>query len=206
MPSRRAVLSTALLGACAAPDPGRGTAPLSSESLQVAAESWHTDLCLPATAILAGPLAPLARGASSARIFAFGFGLESWMRAARPGSGELLAAIAGGPAVVAARSWPGPLPPGAEEAVSLRLPAGGLAAIAAFIADQLRPPLPPAPADGAWLLLPSARRYSLGFTCNTWVMAGLAAAGLPVPVAGIRFRGETMAALHAEARRQAMAG
>ncbi len=206
MPSRRAVLSTALLGACAAPEPGRQAEPLSAEALLVSAESWHTDLCLPAAAVLAGPLAPLARGAPGATAFAFGFGLDSWMRAARPGSGEALAAIAGGPAAVAARALRGAMPPGAEEAVSLRLPAGGLAAVAAFIAEQLSPPLPPVSGDGAWLLLPSARRYSLGFTCNTWVMAGLAAAGLPVPVAGIRFRGEAMAALRAEAARQSLPG
>lgn len=203
---RRAVLSTALLGACTAPGPGPDPAPLSPETLLVAAQSWHLDLCLAAAAVRAGPLAPLAAEAASAPAFAFGFGLESWMRAARPGSAEALGAIAGGPAVVAARALAGPMPAGAEEAVALRLPSGGLAAIGAFIRDQLPPTLPPVPADGGWLLLPSARRYSLGFTCNGWVMAALAAAGLPVPVAGIRLRGEAMAALRAEAARQAALG
>lgn len=211
MQTRRAILSTALLGACAAPDPGigaapptaAGPAPLSAEALLVAAESWHTDLCLPGPWLRAGPLALFARDAPGAAAFAFGFGLESWMRAVRPGSAEMLGAMAGGPAVVSVRALPGPAPPGAEEAVALRLPAGGLAAIAAFILDQLPGPLAPAPPGGGWALLPSARRYSLGFTCNTWVMAALAAGGLPVPVTGIRFRGEAMAALRAEAARQA---
>jgi hypothetical protein len=64
----------------------------------------------------------------------------------------------------------------------------------------------PAPAPGGgWLLLPARTPYSLGFTCNTWVMQALARAGLPVPVAGIRLRGEAMAALRAEAARQAAA-
>ncbi|MEO3475711.1 DUF2459 domain-containing protein [Roseomonas sp. CAU 1739] len=203
---RRALLSTALLGACAAPDGGRDPAPLSQATLLVAAESWHTDLCVLAATVRAGPLAPFAGAAPAAQAFAFGFGLESWMRAARPGSAEALGAIAGGPAAVSVRALQGPAPPGAEEHVALRLPMGGHAAIAGFILDQLPGPLAPAPENGARLLLPSAQRYSLGFTCNGWVMAALAAAGLPVPVAGIRFRGEAMTALRIEARRQAAQG
>ncbi len=173
--------------------------------LRVAAEAWHTDLCLPAAAVAEGPLAGFARGAPGARAFAFGFGLESWMRAERPGSGEALAALSGGPAVVSVRALAGEVPPGAEEVVALRLPAGGLAAIAAFIRGQVQGPLPPAPASGALLLVPSGLRYTLGFTCNGWTMRALALAGLPVPVAGIRLRGEAMAALRAEAARQAAA-
>lgn len=203
MTPRRAILSTALLGACAAPHAGPRPAPLTQAALLVAAEAWHLDLCLPAAPLRAGTLAPLIVAAPTAPAFAFGFGLESWMRAARPGSAEALGAIGGGPAVVSVRALPGPAPPAAEETVTLRLPASGHAAIATFILDQMPGPLTPAPADGAWLLLPSARRYSLGFTCNTWVMAALAAAGLPVPVSGIRFRREAMDALRAEAARQA---
>lgn len=204
MPSRRAVLGAAFLGACAAPGPRPDAAPLSAEAVLVAAESWHLDLCLPGAAVRSGPLAPIAWDAPAAAAFAFGFGLESWMRAARPGSAEALPALIGGPAVVAARALAGLAPPGAEEAAALRLPAGGHAAIAAFILGQLDEPPAPAPAHGARLLLRSARRYSLGFTCNTWVMACLAAAGLAVPVAGMRLRGEAMAALRREAARQAM--
>lgn len=203
MPTRRAILSAALLGACAAP---RAPAPpLGAEAVIVAAESWHTDLCLPAAALAGSPLAGLAAGAPAAPGFAFGFGLEAWMRAARPGSAEGLAALGGGPAVVSVRALAGPVPPGAEEQVALRLPAGGTAAILAFIAGQLAGPVPGAPASGALLLLPSRLPYGLGFTCNTWVMRALAEAGLPVPVAGIRLRGEAMAALRAEAARQAAA-
>jgi hypothetical protein len=205
MQTRRAMLSTALLGACAGPGQRPAPAPLSAEALLVAAESWHTDLCLPAAAVRAGPLAPVTIDAPRAAAFAFGFGLESWMRASRPGTAEALGAIAGGPAVVSVRALPGPVPPGAEESVALRLPAGGLATMVAFVRDHLAGPLAPAPPEGAWLLLPSARHYTLGFTCNTWVMAALAAGGLPVPVAGIRFRGEAMAALRAEASRQIQA-
>jgi hypothetical protein len=203
---RRAILSTAMLGACVAPPPRPDPLPLSPEALLVAAESWHLDLCLPAVAVRAGPLAPFGGAAPLAQGFAIGFGLESWMRAARPGSGEALGAIAGGPAVLSIRALPGAMPPGAEDSVSLRLPAGGLAAIARFILSDLAAPPAPAPAGGGWLLMPATRRYSLGFTCNTWVMAALAATGLPVPVSGIRFRGEAMEALRAEAARQSLQG
>ena len=205
MTPRRALLASAVLGACAGPGPGSPPPALGAESIAVAAEAWHTDLCLSAAAVRAGPLAPLAREAPGAAAFAFGFGREAWMRADRPGSAEALGAITGGPAVVAVRATAGPLPAGAEESVALRLPAGGLAAIAGFILGSIEGPLAGVPASGAWLLLPARRRYSLGFTCNTWVMQALAEAGLPVPVAGIRLRGETMAALRAEAARQAAA-
>lgn len=191
-----------LLGACTSPGPAEDPRPLSQEAVLVTAQSWHLDLCLTAAAIGAGRLAPLAQGSPTAQAFAFGFGLESWMRAARPGSGEALGALAGGPAVVAIQALPGPAPVTAEESVALRLPYGGHAAIDAFIAGQLEVPLPPVPPGGS-LLLPSRRRYSLRFTCNSWVMAALAAAGLPVPVSGVGLRREAMAALRVEAARQA---
>jgi hypothetical protein len=200
---RRPLLASVLLGACALPGTPRPPPALGADGVQVAAEAWHTDLCLPAAVVRAGPLAPLATGVPFATGFAFGFGLEPWMRADRPGFTEALGAITGGPAVVSVRATDGALPAGAEESVALRLPAGGVAAIEGFILDSIAAPLAPAPPGGGWLLLPARRRYSLGFTCNTWVMQALAEAGLPVPVAGVRLRGEAMAALRAEAARQA---
>ncbi len=199
MPPRRSFLAAGLLGACATPDPP--SPPLSAETVIVSAEAWHTDLCLPAGALMGGPLAVLGAQAPGAAAFALGFGLESWMRAERPGSGEALSAISGGPAVVSIRALSGPVPPGSEDAVALRLPAGGRSAIVHFVADQITQP-PEVRPDGGWTLLPSRLRYSLGFTCNTWVMEALSRAGLPVPVSGMRFRNETMAALWREAGRQ----
>ncbi|MBR0659793.1 DUF2459 domain-containing protein [Neoroseomonas oryzicola] len=196
MPFRRAVLAAAL-GGCAVP-PAPPPRPHGRETVIVSAESWHTDLCLPGGALGGTSLAPLG-----AAPLALGFGLESWMRAARPGSGDALAALGGGPAVVWLRALAGPVPPGAEETLPLRLPEGGISAIAAFVADQLAEPLPVALPIGGSALLASRLAYAPGFTCNTWVMRALAEAGLPVPVAGIRLRGEAMAALRAEAARQA---
>jgi hypothetical protein len=204
MPSRRALLAV-VLGACAPhvrPPAGPPLAP--EHALTVAAESWHTDLCLPTRSLIGTPLAPVTAGVVAAPAFAFGFGLESWMRADRPGLAEAFEALGSGPAVVSVRALRGAVPPGAEEEVPLRLPAGGIAAIAAFIAGQIVGPLPPAPPPGAgMLLLPSSIPYSLRFTCNTWVMRALAEGGLPVPVDGIILRRQAMAALRAEAARQA---
>lgn len=201
MPPRRALIVAGLAGACAPPRPRPAAPGLSAEAVAVAAEAWHTDLCLPVAALRPGPLAPLAP--AWARALAFGFGLDAWMRADRPGVAEMLGALAGGPAVVSVRALSADLPPGAEEAVALRLPEGGSMAIIRFVAGQLAGPPAAAPAGGALLLLPSRLRYTLAFTCNTWVMRALAEGGLPVPVDGIRLRGEAMAALRAEARRQA---
>lgn len=188
-----------MAGACATPD--APAIPLSAETVTVSAEAWHTDLCLERVALAGGALAPLIGAAPGAAAFALGFGLETWMRAERPGSAEALSALAGGPAVVSVRALRGTVPPGSEDTVILRLPAGGLLAIARFVAGQVSEPLAVRP-DGGWTLLRSRLRYSLDFTCNSWVMEALARAGLPVPVAGIRFRSETMAALRREARRQ----
>jgi len=177
--------------------------PLSAEGAMIAAEAWHTDLCLPASVLRNGPLGPALAQAPGAPGLALGFGLEAWMRADRPGSAEALGALAGGPGLVSFRILWGATPPGAEESVTLRLPESGTAAIVAFVAGQLDGPPPPAPPSGRWLLVPSRLPYTLGFTCNTWVMRALAEAGLPVPVRGIRLRGEAMAAIRAEAARQA---
>jgi hypothetical protein len=205
MVPRRPLLASVLLGACAAPRPDAPPRALGAGRVAVAAEAWHTDLCLPGAVVRVGTLAPLAADAPAAAAFAFGFGLESWMRADRPGFTEALGAVAGGPAVVSVRALQGALPPGAEESVTLRLPDGGFEAIAAFVTGGIAGPLAPAPPGGGWLLLPARRRYSLGFTCNSWVMQALAESGLPVPVDGIRLRGEAMAALRREAARQGAA-
>lgn len=202
MQQRRAILAAALAGACAGPAP-RASRPLGAEGVIIAAEAWHVDLCLPGAAVRSGALAPFAAAATRAAGFAFGFGLESWMRADRPGSAQALAALGGGPAVVSVRALAAEVPPGAEEQAPLRLPDGGTDAIARFILGQVAVPVPPASPSGAWLLVPSRLPYSIGFTCNGWVMRALAEAGLPVPVAGIRLRGAAMAAVRAEAARQA---
>lgn len=200
MATRRAILAAATLGACT---PRQHSAPpLGWEALIVAAESWHTDLCIPSDAVRASALAPVTFAAPHAAAFAFGYGLESWMRAIEPGSGEAWGAVFGGPAAISVRALAGPVPAGAEDQVALRLPPGGIAAIAAFVTGQLGAPLPAASSTGAWTLVPSRIPYTLGFTCNTWVMQALAEAGLPVPVAGILRRDAAMTALRAEARRQ----
>lgn len=202
---RRAALALPLAACGGAAGPARPPPPLSAEGAIIAAESWHTDLCLPAAALRNGPLGPALAGAPGAPGLALGFGLEAWMRADRPGAAEALGALGGGPGVVSFRILWGATPPGAEESVALRLPAGGTAAIVAFVAGQLDGPPPPAPPSGRLLLVPSRLPYTLGFTCNTWVMRALAEAGLPVPVRRIRLRSEAMAAIRAEAARQGAA-
>lgn len=203
----RRALPALLAGACAAPPaPPTGPGPPLSpgHALIVIAESWHTEICLPSHALASTALAPVRAGAPSAAAFSFGFGLESWMRADRPGLSESLEALTGGVAVVSIRALHGAVPPGAEEAVALRLPEGGIAAIAAFVAGQMDGPVPPSLPPGAGLrLVPSVIAYSLRFTCNTWVVRALAEAGLPVRFEGIILRREAMAAIRREALRQA---
>ncbi len=119
-----ALLSPGLLAACAGAPP-RPAPTLSEEVRWIAAEAWHLDLCLPAGSLAGGPLAPVAGGAPWAAAFAFGFGLEAWMRAARPGSGEALGALSGGPAVVRSARFQAPSPPRRRRACSSACPRAG---------------------------------------------------------------------------------
>ena len=201
----RRTLLALLPSACAATPRQRTGPPTGAGNfLVVIAESWHTEICLPAHALVSTPLAPLRAGAPAAEAFGFGFGLESWMRADRPGLNEALEALASGPAVISVRALRDSVPPGSEEKVALGLPEAGIAAIAAFIAGNISEPVPPSmPVCAGLRLVPSSIAYSLHFTCNTWVMRALAEAGLPVPVAGIVLRRQAMAAVRAEAERQA---
>jgi hypothetical protein len=59
MPSRRAALALPI-AACGGGAPPAGPPPaLSAETAIIAAEAWHTDLCLPAAALREGPLSPV---------------------------------------------------------------------------------------------------------------------------------------------------
>uniref|UniRef100_UPI0018E06062 hypothetical protein n=1 Tax=Roseomonas rosulenta TaxID=2748667 RepID=UPI0018E06062 len=67
MTPRRPLLASALVGACAAPGPAPPAASaLGAEGILVAAEAWHTDLCLAAAVVRTSPLAPLAVAAPGA--------------------------------------------------------------------------------------------------------------------------------------------
>ncbi|MCX8134422.1 MAG: DUF2459 domain-containing protein [Roseococcus sp.] len=193
---RRAALALALPAlapACALPGPppprpvcGPGA------PFHVTASDWHSEVLVPVHWL--PELAPLAPRAA---LVSLGFGQRDFFMAERPGLAEALAALAPGPAVIRADFADAPPRHGAAlEVVPL---SGGRAGLARFLAasfardagGRLPPPLLSLPP--ARHFLAAARRYSLAYTCNTWTAEALAAAGLPVAVAGTLSRGQVMA-------------
>jgi hypothetical protein len=191
---RRAALALPLaLPACAlpgAPPPGAGCGP--GAPFHVTASDWHSEVLLPAAWL--PDLAPLGPGLA---LVSLGFGQRDFFMAERPGLAEALAALAPGPAVIRARFLDAPPRAGGElEVAPLRGGREGLvrflaASFARDAAGRLPPPLLSLPP--ARHFLAAARRYSLAYTCNTWTAEALAAAGLPVAVAGTVSRGQVMA-------------
>lgn len=179
-------LLAALLAGCAA-QPGLPAciAP-TGDFAWVVQRDWHTEIGLPA-ALLTGALAPLRAAHPGAAAFLFGFGKRSWMQAQE---GELLALLAG--------PWPGEglmqvtaltVAPeaafeGRAEILRAALPAGGRTALEAALAESFAPGAG-TPHAGGSSFFPASRRYSLGYTCNTWTAEMLRRAGLPLRVEGV---------------------
>jgi uncharacterized protein (TIGR02117 family) len=94
-----------------------------------------------------------------------------------------------------------------REVVEVELSEPGVAALAAFVdAAHARGAAPRAPrlAPGLYgdsAFYPSAARYSLVNTCNTWIAAALRAAGCPVTPAWALTAGEVLRQVRALGRR-----
>ncbi len=191
--------TAARAGAVAWPG-GAGTLPL-----YVIAGGWHTELGLPAAAI-SGPLAALARahpGAHpGAETLVFGWGQRDYYMAAHPGLGDLLGAVAPGPAVVLVIPLPGrPIAaPDHPTVHRLAVTPTGAAALCAWLWESFatidgRPrPLGPGPCGGC-IFYAATGTYDLAHTCNTWTAQGLRAAGLPVSPAGVITAGQVLGQL-----------
>lgn len=153
--------------------------------------SWHTGLVLPAGEL--GPLHPLLRTARRARYLSFGWGNRRFYMAARPGSGDAIAALWRSPSVlfVEPAAAPADLAGGS---VHIRWVCAGreqLWRVDHYIEQSLSPP--DEPIDLGRGPLPGSRfyastgHYSAVHTCNTWTLAALEYAGLPVRAGGVLF-------------------
>ena len=151
---------------------------------------WHTEIVFdwpPGQA----PRTPFP----SARRLGVSFGARDFFTAPDPGPLELAAAMIPGEAVilVAPRAGPG------ADAVGIAIP-DAPRRLAEFVNRDILHgasghPVAAAPGftEGAVFLL-AARRYSPAYTCNTWALDALGAAGLPVRGDGIVTAGAAMAA------------
>jgi uncharacterized protein (TIGR02117 family) len=172
--------------------------------IYVISGGWHTELGLPLEA-LSGPLAALNQDFPSARYLVFGWGAHDYYMAQNPGIGDLLRAVASGPAVMLV--IPLQILPeiffGASNVVVLPAPRDGIQRLSQFLWDYLdkdekgaphRIGVGPYPQSVFYL---STGTYNLGHTCNTWTAEALRVAGLPVSATGVVFAGQVLDQLSA---------
>jgi uncharacterized protein (TIGR02117 family) len=178
--------------------PHTGSAP-QTEVIYVISGGWHTELGLPLEAIT-GALAALKPEFPSARYLVFGWGAHDYYMAQNPGIGDLLRAVASGPAVMLV--IPLEISPEAFFGASNVFPfpgsQDGIQSLATFLSDYLavdkegplgRIGTGPFPQS---VFFASTGTYNLGHTCNTWTAEALRAAGLPVTAAGVVFAGQVL--------------
>jgi len=176
-------LAVLLAGCAAVPLPAACAPGESGAAVWLVDRGWHTELLLPAGGI-GGPLALAADRFPGAPLIAFGFGKRDWITAEEPDLATILSGPIPGPGVVEVTGRAA-LPAGA---IRLGLGQAGIAGLQRFLAASLADPAAPPAVVSRYgqHFHDSSRRYSLAFTCNTWVAEALSAAGLPVRPAGVR--------------------
>ena len=178
----------ALAAACAplpvvrAPGPG-------DTVVHVVDLGWHTDLALPPGEVAVPSLA-------GTRAVLVGFGARVWYLAPAPGFREGARALLGGAGAVLV--WPLPDAPetrfGAGQTVALSVSPEGMVGLRGFLGRML-PPGSARIADGPYpgsAFYETETRYGLFYTCNTWVVDALRAAGLPARPWGVVTAGQAM--------------
>ncbi|MBL8662229.1 MAG: DUF2459 domain-containing protein [Candidatus Odyssella sp.] len=191
--------------------PALAAAARAETTIYVTSNGWHTGIAI-ARADLPPGLVPEAADFPSATHFEFGWGNRDYYTTPRKTLGLTLGAALPGAAVVHLAAYGGP-PRGhaGHEVVALRVSGEGMRRLAAYLhagfarggAPRVRtvaPGLLPASA-----FYPGSGTFHLFNTCNTWVAAGLAAAGLPVRAAGVQLAEELMSQLRRLARAEAPA-
>jgi uncharacterized protein (TIGR02117 family) len=179
-------------------NPYAGSAP-GTEVIYVISGGWHTELALPVEA-LGGPLAALKPDFPGARYLVFGWGARDYYMAQNAGIGDLLRAVAPGPAVMLV--IPLQMSPeaffGASNVSVLPASREGIQRLSEFLWDYLvneqqgildRVGTGPYPQS---MFYASTGTYNLGHTCNTWTAEALRVAGLPVNAAGVVFAGQVL--------------
>ncbi len=173
--TRRGLLLAGLaLPACASIPEPPACATAGGPALWLLDAGWHTEIGLPPSA-LPEPLAGLFPAA--ALVF-LGFGKRDFMMAEAPGLAEWLAGPLPGPAAMQVTAWPAP------PARAWRVPLDPGALAAALAASFLPGPALIEARPGRRFYAAS-RGYSLAYTCNSWTIEMLAAAGLPVRTEGV---------------------
>lgn len=170
-----------------------------SRVLYIVRRGWHVDIGLEVDELDAG-LLPIAREFPGATYLVFGFGDRHYLLARNRGIAETLGALWPGDGLILVTALKAPpktaFPTG--EVIALRLTPEQQKAAEGFIrrsivgADANPRPYALGPYAGSSFFL-ATQRYSALYTCNTWVAAGLASAGLPVHGPRVLLAGELWA-------------
>lgn len=171
-------------------------------AIGVLVAGWHTGFVLPAGEL--GPLKPLLQGNPRATYLSFGWGNRRFYMAAHPGSGDAVAALFRSPSALFVQGISTAAELSTVDAqihwvcadreelwrvdryikASLYLPDGKTV-------DLGRGPLPES------RFYASTEHYSAVHTCNTWTVAALQYAGLPVRAGGVIFADQAAARIRA---------
>ncbi|MGH8258201.1 MAG: DUF2459 domain-containing protein [Steroidobacteraceae bacterium] len=149
---------------------------------------WHTGLIVPASAL--GPLAPLARHAPRTGYLIFGWGNRRFYTAAHPTLRDAIGALFESRSVVLVQIVPNAAALTGEGRVSwLCASRDALWRLDAYLSASLSRSdgalvaAGPGPEPGSRFFA-SGEHYDLLHMCNTWTLAGLEYAGLPVHASG----------------------
>lgn len=161
-------------------------------SVGVLVAGWHSGLVLPVGEL--AQLRPVLSASGSERYVSIGWGNRRFYMAARPGSGQALAALFRSSSVLfvqGAAALPELLPDEGELRWVCARP-DQLARLDAYLRDSLRwrsgraVELGAGPLPGSRFYA-SSGHYDALHTCNTWSLAALEYAGLPVSAEGVIF-------------------
>lgn len=152
---------------------------------------WHTGIVLPAGEL--GPLPLLLRHDLQAKYVGFGWGNRRFYMATQPRSGDAVAALFRSPSVLFVQAMPSsPDPSGGAQIHWVCVNRAELWDIDSYI-EQYLSRSDHEPVDLGPGPLPQTRfyasvgHYSAVHTCNTWTVAALQYAHLPVHAGGVIF-------------------
>lgn len=189
-----------LLSGCAQMPAPTGTPPPSFVSsganrlpleIGVLIAGWHTGLVLSAGEL--GVLSPLLRSDPQAQYVGFGWGNRRFYMAAHPGSGDAIAALLPSPSALFVQAAADPADLLANDAHIQWVCANReqLWRVDRYIEQSLLRPDRPVNLGSGPLphsrFYASAEHYSGVHTCNTWTVAALQYAGLPISAGGVLF-------------------
>jgi Protein of unknown function (DUF2459) len=150
--------------------------------------------------VIKGPLAALKAEFPSAGYLVFGWGARDYYMARNPGIGDILRAVASGPAVMLV--IPLKIAPeaffGISIAVVIHVSPGSIERLSQLLWNYLATDEEGAPRRIGAGLYPesvfyaSTGTYNLSHTCNTWTAEALRVTGLPVSATGVVFAAQVL--------------